>query len=295
MTSDTAPTAAQIAEAVDLLKNRWPSYGELLDFYGQIFMAQENAKTDVSIVPIELSEEMLVVKAAEKFPLITISEFDVDMDSAQNLFRKIGAIAQATQVDMATPAQEILKTLDSHRLDLDMLFTQFLREGDTGFAKTVFISEEVHPETLAFMIYNSLAPSLAVCAQQMAAFLKDRTDWYKGYCPICGSAPALSILKKEGERALSCSFCRFEWPVRRMYCPYCENRDVQKLQYFFSEEEEEYRVDLCDQCRRYIKTVDARKISRSVYAPLELVATLHFDVKAADAGYECGISLGLNV
>jgi hypothetical protein len=35
-----------------------------------------------------------------------------------------------------------------------------------------------------------------------------------------------------------------------------------------------------------VKTVDGRKLARPVYPPLEQVATLHLDLKAAEAGYE---------
>ncbi|MCD4842444.1 MAG: formate dehydrogenase accessory protein FdhE, partial [Methanosarcinales archaeon] len=80
---------------------------------------------------------------------------------------------------------------------------------------------------------------------------------------------------------------------QRIYCPFCENKDQKTLHYFFSEEEEEYRVDVCDQCRRYIKTIDTRKIKRPVYPFLEQVTTLHLDMLAQNQGLQSGHPLWL--
>jgi FdhE protein len=63
--------------------------------------------------------------------------------------------------------------------------------------------------------------------------------------------------------------------------------------YLYSEEEKEYRVDACESCRKYIKTVDTRVLGRRAYPPLEQVASLHLDLKAAEAGYTAGLPIHL--
>ena len=73
--------------------------------------------------------------------------------------------------------------------------------------------------------------------------------------------------------------------MRRVFCPFCENTDAKSLDYFFSEAEPDYRVDLCRRCKKYITTLDLRQVQRPVHLPLEQVATLHLDVKAADEGF----------
>ena len=49
-------------------------------------------------------------------------------------------------------------------------------------------------------------------------------------------------------------------------------------------------MDVCDACRKYIKTVDSRQLARTSYPPLEQIASLHLDVTAGEAGYESGLS-----
>ena len=44
--------------------------------------------------------------------------------------------------------------------------------------------------------------------------------WDRGYCPACGSWPALAEVC-QGDRALRCSFCGATWQLRTYRCTYC--------------------------------------------------------------------------
>ena len=75
------------------------------------------------------------------------------------------------------------------------------------------------------------------------------------------------------------------------YCPFCDNSTNKDLHYLFSAEEKNLRVDLCDKCGKYLKTLDTRQTDRLIYPPLEQVSTLHLDIKAREEGFEAGIKL----
>lgn len=49
---------------------------------------------------------------------------------------------------------------------------------------------------------------------------------------------------------------------------------------------EAYRVDLCDNCMQYIKTVDSRKLGYEPYLVLEDITTIHLDFLASEKGYK---------
>jgi len=72
------------------------------------------------------------------------------------------------------------------------------------------------------------------------------------------------------------------------------NRDSKTLHYFYSDQEKDNRIDVCDSCKTYIKAVDTRKADRIIYPPLEFVATLHLDIKAQEMGFKSGIPLELH-
>ena len=101
------------------------------------------------------------------------------------------------------------------------------------------------------------------CLQPIAENLQSQypesTDQAARLCPACDSFPQLVILRPEGEgarRSLQCSFCLREWAFRRVLCPYCGELDKEKLPRYGAEECQHVRVEACDTCRRYLKSVD---------------------------------------
>ena len=292
MTEKEIETAEQIKKAVRDIKALRPAYEGILAFYEKFFLAQEATKKHIHLQPIEIPEDLLAVKRKEKFPLIARKDFTVDIKASGALLREICQLACEANEVLAHAGVKLMDALDRGTVDASVLLSKTLNEDNLYFDETAK-SLEIDKEVLLFMAHGSIRPSLSLCAEQLATYLDKDTLWEKGYCPVCGSPPAISILRGEGERFLFCSFCDHEWHSQRIYCPFCENKDQKTLHYFFSEEEEEYRVDACDQCRRYIKTIDTRKIKRPVYPFIEQVTTLHLDMLAQNQGLQSGHPLWL--
>jgi FdhE protein len=134
-------------------------------------------------------------------------------------------------------------------------------------------------------------------AELYAEKLKQKVDqesWIKGECPVCGSHPAMDkLLRDDGKRMLRCSLCGTEWYFKRIMCPFCSNEDHNSLRYFVVEEETPtekaaFRVDVCDKCKIYIKTLDERKLPESAKTDLYLenLNTVYLDVLAQKDGFE---------
>jgi FdhE protein len=293
MIPNLAVTSSQVRKAVQAVIKRKPLYAEMLEFYGQIFEAQEESKCRIQIEPMQIPQEMLSVKAREKFPLIETREFVFDENEAEKLFFTICKLSKEANTKMAASARTILSAVE-RTLRLKELFLGLLA-GNEALFENIAVELEIDKPVLGFITYNSLAPSLFTCADHLSIHLNKDTPWLRGYCPICGSAPLLSILAEEGSRRLVCSFCGYKWSAKRVYCPFCDCSDGKKLHYFYNEEERDFRVDVCDNCKKYIKTVDARKAGRLLYPTLEQISTLHLDIKANEMGFETGIRLFMHV
>jgi len=291
MTFNLALTPDQVKYAVEAIKMNKPVYAEILDFYGRIFEAQEMSKDRIQIQPLQISPEMRTVKAREKFSLIEIKEFLFDDIEAGKLFFFICNLAKEANPQLAADAETILQAADNV-IKTGELFSGLLNGEDTLYQK-IAGELEIADTTLGFISYNSLKPSLSVCADQLSSYLNEEEPWLKGYCPICGSPPVLSILKDGGDRSLICSFCWHPWSVKRIFCPFCENRDGQTLHYFYNEDEKEFRVDLCDNCKKYLKALDSRETERTIYPPLEQISSLHLDYKAKEMGYESELQFSM--
>jgi hypothetical protein len=109
-------------------------------------------------------------------------------------------------------------------------------------------------------------------------------------CPRCGGAPQVSILEQAdtadgSSRRLQCATCLSTWEFRRILCPSCGNEDERTLGYYDSPSFPHVRVDTCDGCRRYIKTIDMRRLGFAV--PLiDEMAAAPLDIWASDRRYE---------
>jgi len=293
MTSYLALTSKQVKKTVEAVVKSKPVYAEILDFYAGVFDAQEDCKSRIQLEPLQLSQELQTAKASEKLPLIEIKEFTYDAKESANLFLSLCHLATGANPKLSATAGVILKAVET-TIKPDALFSGLLN-GDEALFENMASDLEIEKPVLGFFTYNSLKPSLCACADQLALYLDQNEPWLQGYCPICGSAPILSILESEGRRALVCSFCWHSWSAKRGHCPYCDSSQNKDLHYFYSEEEKDSRVDLCDNCKKYIKTCDTRNLTRLIYPPLEQISTMHLDIKAQEMGFEPGIKLFMQV
>jgi formate dehydrogenase accessory protein FdhE len=110
---------------------------------------------------------------------------------------------------------------------------------------------------------------------------------YDARCPFCASLPVAAALREEGHggrRSLVCSLCFAEWDYLRIQCPACKENRFDALPVYSSNVPENARIDACDTCRTYIKTIDLTKDGLAV-PTVDDLATLPLDLWARDRGY----------
>jgi formate dehydrogenase maturation protein FdhE len=86
-------------------------------------------------------------------------------------------------------------------------------------------------------------------------------------CPRCNSLPLLGLLRPEGDggkRFLQCSFCSQEWEFRRIFCAFCGEEREDKLPVYVAEEFAHVRVEACDTCKHFLRTIDLTKDGHAV-------------------------------
>jgi formate dehydrogenase accessory protein FdhE len=111
----------------------------------------------------------------------------------------------------------------------------------------------------------------------------------QGRCPFCGGAPWIAV-RREGSaeegarRLLGCSLCGFEWRVNRILCPACFEEDPHRLPSFQNDRHPAVRIETCETCRRYVKSLDLSQDARPIPEVDDLVS-LAMDLWAVDQGY----------
>lgn len=267
---------------LELLKKKNPMYREMLDFYGKVVEEQEKITPQLNITPAEINTDKLKIHMKEGFPLISKEDFILDMSSSVKLFQSICKISMTANEKMNEHIQVIEKAFLTSTVATEELLSRYY---DESFINKVAEKLEIQKAILTFLIQMSIQPSIRANIEQ----LNDKVslkDWLRGYCPICGSLPQMSKLKAEGQRCFLCSFCGYEWLGLRLQCPYCENSNHKQLHYFYAEGQEACRVDVCDKCKKYIKTIDSRKIDYEPDLYLEDVVTMHLDIIASKKGFK---------
>jgi FdhE protein len=128
--------------------------------------------------------------------------------------------------------------------------------------------------------------------QPYAEFARSRAALQlEGYthpsCPFCNRKPALGILRQLGDggrRSLLCGFCLTEWDFRRVVCPGCGQEDHAKLPVYTAAELPYIRVECCDACHTYIKSIDLTK--NGLADPLvDELASVPLNLWAQEHGY----------
>jgi formate dehydrogenase maturation protein FdhE len=129
--------------------------------------------------------------------------------------------------------------------------------------------------------------------QPYAEYLADQrdpsgVDGAPSTCPLCGGKPVVGVLRPEGDgakKSLVCMLCAHEWAFRRIYCPACGEEREPQMAYYSAPEIAHVRVDVCDTCHTYLKSIDLTKTGLAVPVVDEL-ATIPLDLWAREHGYE---------
>jgi FdhE protein len=130
-----------------------------------------------------------------------------------------------------------------------------------------------------------------VLLQPFAEYLASRGDVQVGgagpTCPFCNARPVAGVLRTEGDggkRWLLCSLCSTEWQFRRVLCPGCGEENKDKLPIYIAAEFPTARVDACDTCQTYLKSIDLTKDGHAIPA-VDEIATVALNIWAEERDY----------
>jgi len=83
---------------------------------------------------------------------------------------------------------------------------------------------------------------------------------------------------------LLCAVCLTEWKYLRVICSGCAEQQFDALPVYIAEEFPHIRIEACESCHCYLKTIDRTKNGLAV--PLvDDIASLSLDLWARDRGY----------
>lgn len=185
----------------------------------------------------------------------------------------------------AAPPRLARAAVEMRRLDrtawrgvLDEYLERRGSETAAAYAPRVFVVEA---------LLQPLAEQLATRALSSPARPTPPPATGTSRCPFCDQPPVVGALREEGEgakRSLACGLCLTEWNYLRLVCPSCGEQRFDALPVFTSEQVPGARVEACDTCHRYLKTIDLT-LDGGAVPYVDDFATVSLDVWAREQGY----------
>jgi FdhE protein len=220
-------------------------------------------------------------------PLLFCHPPQLEEDGFFKMMGAVGGILKDYHPERSVDMDRILAALPSDGEQKDQIVSGILRR-DGEWLNRMVEEHGLSEELIGLMLSLTLRPFLRYFSEQLRGHLHLEL-WPKSYCPICGGYANFSRLSRAiGKRYLYCSLCETEWLFTHISCPFCVHPDPAQVRYFTVDEDERYRVYVCEKCKGYIKTIDESKIQHDEKVELfwEDVKTVYLDLLAMREGYE---------
>lgn len=260
-----------------------------INFFRDIIRAQYKVRKQLGEIKIStyLTEKKVKEMMINGKPLVAWDDIPLKESSLKELFREICGIIKKQENSETEKVQRLIDAERDGALILDILIKKLFSH-DSAYFHSLASKIKVGEELLLFVALHIARPFFEAVAEKLNDKVMDEL-WIKNRCPICGSEAQMAKLEKEvGKKILSCLLCGSEWRFMRIKCPFCNNENHKSLK-FLEVEGSPYRIDICEQCKRYIKTLDEREGVDDKVAVIPSVAdlsTMYLDVVAEKEGYE---------
>jgi FdhE protein len=272
----------EIAATFERAHRRQPTLAEFLGFCEKLVKAQHSAPVHAGA--LGLNETTLRDRSARGEPLLPREEFPFDVASSETLFRNLCGLAKERGSEIRAAAEEIESAIGWKGMDVQDLLRGTVAE--EGYPFGMADRWSLDPELLQTLAEASVRPSVQAVAMALGSFVaNDR--WLRTICPVCGSEPKFAELRGQelgASRYLHCGFCGWAWPIHRLGCPFCDNKDHDRLQTLIIENHLACKLEVCEVCHRYLKLVDSKEFL-GLIPEVEVLLTPHLDLAAVERGY----------
>ena len=242
-----------------------------------VLRADQLAAQEAECSPLVFYARLLRLQA-ECYSFLDLRRPTGAFDADLNLIGKCGHslfhhMAAAGPEPLRTRAQELLK--EPLGLHSEMRAYWRTRSPELFFSKALL-------QPYCSWLIRAGMPGASAASTGQRELNERRCPWCRGFPQVAWLDPAGS--GTESPRYLLCSTCLTAWPLCRVVCASCGSEDERKLAAFSAVEPGHVRVDACDQCRRYIKTVDLSRLGLA--EPLvDEVAASALDILAREHNY----------
>jgi FdhE protein len=185
-------------------------------------------------------------------------------------------------------AAAVGRALDEHSLDGGALLSACFGR-DQRRVRFMAAQHSVSPDVAWLIAELALAPFASLLLarafpDQNAIIAAAVGEWDRGFCPACGSWPAI-VEATGGVNLLRCSFCAAGWRLSSYRCLYCGNDDERFATAAPDIEVPGRRVQMCGACGGYMKVLEANAPTEFPLVAIEDLASMDLDMVAIERKY----------
>lgn len=255
---------------------------ELVSFYEDLFAFQE--RNTLSGEEYDFSP---FVDSAQ-LPALKADSLSFDEKTGGMLVKQLLELLDIIEKHHPGINTELIRNAVSENIDSMVKSAGFLLQHDVDNLSAAATEMKTGIDEYIFILVNWLKP-LLVSMSTPAMENVDTEEWLAPVCPFCGYLADMGkiVESKDSLRLLHCGLCEHEWKFPRLTCAICENTEKETLGFLNTDDESPYRVDYCDNCKGYIKTVRIPKLQEESRFDLsvENILTTWLDASALDLGY----------
>jgi len=284
MTRSPSNDADPIVRCLRALVQHSPDLKEAAGLYEVLLPLLRDA--DLRVAPVLILPDQVHKKMATGMPLLHDVELEIDDKALQELMLLLVAALESTGENNRHQYCRIRQALEANRFNTSTLLPYVTANEKDAF-RAATSSLELEPDLLWALMQNVLKPAWRTWCRQLTCLVDVTTQWNKGFCFVCGAGAILGELQENNlVKHLRCGQCGADWPFRRLQCLYCGNEDHHTLGFLHAEpEQEKMRVEVCEKCRGYLKTIVSFAPAPPEMLAVSDLATLHLDYIAQERGY----------
>jgi FdhE protein len=234
---------------------------------------------------LSLPPRYVTAKLSAGIPALVAEPIPIPSDRLAPALVELCRILASHGGEAGTVLQE---TIEGGRLDLVALLTLTLRREQAAL-RAVATKAGIGHDLLWLVADLAVGPYAHVLrgtlfdAAPADGPLRAALDaWSPGYCPLCGSWPAVAEVF-EGRRLLRCAFCAAGWEPATAGCAYCG--DAMTVRALESQAQTGRAIETCDACRGYLKRVAVSAPMPFPLLPLDDLDSMDLDLAAMNAGF----------
>jgi formate dehydrogenase formation protein len=263
---------------------------------------------DLRAQPIALTAEQARAKLAHGEFLLRDEPLALDPSAFRDLLTRL-----ARSLDKLRKAARPIRTaIEKNKIEVDALLPVVFSD-DRQYVDAKARELQLDSALLWTLAQNAIKPAFRAWAAQLSPLIKggrgaspnvgeadyaspneatnrDRGDWERAACYICGAVATLGELQGNDQfRHLRCGRCGADWESRRLVCIYCSNENPKTLGKLYVDQRQPMHAQVCDNCKGYLKVINAFSPNPPEMLTVQDLATVHLDFIAQKHGYAHGV------